>query len=183
MGDSFGLEHVLWFANNKDDAHEDPTFKRSRAHDYVAREVSAVRKGVGCSEVANFAKHLITGKGARNYLDYILAGTIPKAGRISLSPMLSFKGKLIGDLTVACINEEKFMLFGSGALQESHRRWFENHLHKDYVQYKNCSDEWHGMAISGPKSRELLSRICRDDVSAESLKFRDIRETLSLIHI
>jgi dimethylglycine dehydrogenase len=69
------------------------------------------------------------------------------------------------------------MLFGPGALQESHRRWFENHLPKDYVQYKNCSDEWHGMAISGPKSRELLSRICRDDVSAESLKFRDIRET------
>ena len=42
---------------------------------------------------------------------------------------------------------------------------------------KNCSDEWQGMAISGPKSRELLSRICREDVSAESLKFRDIRET------
>ena len=177
MGDSFGLEHVLWFAKNKDDAYEDPTFKRSRAHDYVAKEVSAVRNGVGCSEVANFAKHLITGKGARHYLDYILAGTIPKAGRIALSPMLSPKGKLIGDLTVACINEEKFMLFGSGALQESHRRWFENHLPEDDVQYKNCSDEWHGMAISGPKSRELLSRICRDDVSAESLKFRDIRET------
>ena len=177
MGDNFGLEQVLWFANNKDDAHEDPTFKRSRAHDYVAKEVSAVRNGVGCSEVANFSKHLITGKGARNYLGYILAGTIPKAGRIALSPMLSFKGKLIGDLTVACIKEEKFMLFGSGALQESHRRWFENYLPKDDVQYKNCSDELHGMAISGPKSRELLLRICRDDVSAKSLKFRDIRET------
>ena len=33
------------------------------------------------------------------------------------------------------------------------------------------------MAISGPQSRELLSRICRDDVAAESLKFRDIKET------
>jgi len=177
MGDSFGLEHVLWFAKNKDDANEDPTFQRSRAHNYVAKEVSAVRNGAGFSEVANFAKHLITGKGARHYLDYILAGAIPQAGRIALSPMLSPKGKLIGDLTVACINEEKFMLFASGALQESHRRWFENHLPEDDVQYKNCSDEWHGIAISGPKSRELLSRICRDDVSAESLKFRDIRET------
>ena len=65
MGDSFGLEHVLWFANSKEDAHEDPTFKRSRAHEYVAKEVKAVRNGVGCSEIANFAKHLITGKGAR----------------------------------------------------------------------------------------------------------------------
>jgi len=177
MGDSFGLEHALWFANNKDDAHEDPTFKRSRAHDYVAKEVSAVRNGVGCSEVANFSKHLITGKGARIYLDKILAGKIPKAGKISLSPVLSPQGKLIGDLTVACIHEEKFMLFGSGALQESHRRWFENFLPIEDVQFKNCSDEWHGVAISGPKSRELLSSICRENVSNNSLKFLDIRET------
>ena len=177
MEDSFGLEHALWFANNKDDAHEEPTFKRSRAHEYVAREVNAVRNAVGCSEVANFSKHRIIGSGARTYLDNILAGTIPKPGRISLSPMLSPKGMLIGDLTVACIDEEKFMLFGSGVLQESHRRWFENFLPEEKVEYKNCSDEFHGIAISGPQSRELLSRICRDDVAAESLKFRDIRET------
>ena len=177
MEDSFGLEHALWFANNKEDAHEEPTFKRSRAHEYVAREVNAVRNTVGCSEIANFSKHRIIGTGARAYLDKILAGTIPKPGRISLSPMLSPKGKLIGDLTVACIEEEKFMLFGSGVLQESHRRWFENFLPEEKVEYKNCSDEFHGMAISGPQSRELLSRICRDDVAAESLKFRDIRET------
>ena len=177
MEDSFGLEHALWFANNKEDAHEEPTFKRSRAHEYVAREVYAVRNAVGCSEVANFSKHRITGTGVRTYLDNILAGTIPKPGRISLSPMLSPKGRLIGDLTVACIDEEKFMLFGSGVLQESHRRWFENFLPEEKVEYKNCSDEFHGIAISGPQSRELLSRICRDDVAAESLKFRDIRET------
>ncbi len=177
MEDSFGLEHALWFANNKEDAHEEPTFKRSRAHEYVAREVYSVRNAVGCSEVANFSKHRITGTGVRTYLDNILAGTIPKPGRISLSPMLSPKGRLIGDLTVACIDEEKFMLFGSGVLQESHRRWFENFLPEEKVEYKNCSDEFHGIAISGPQSRELLSRICRDDVAAESLKFRDIRET------
>ena len=177
MEDSFGLEHALWFANNKDDAHEEPTFKRSRAHEYISREVNAVRNAVGCSEVANFSKHRITGTGARKYLDNILAGTIPRPGRISLSPMLSPKGRLIGDLTVACIDEEKFMLFGSGALQEFHRRWFENFLPEEEVEYKNFSDEFHGIAISGPQSRELLSRICRDDVAAESLKFRDIRET------
>ena len=59
MGDSFGMEHVLWFANNQKDAHEEPTFKRSRAHDYITKEVNAVRNEVGCIEIANFAKHLI----------------------------------------------------------------------------------------------------------------------------
>jgi dimethylglycine dehydrogenase len=177
MGDSFGLENALWFAKNQNDAHEEPTFKRSRSHDYVSKEVQAVRTAVGATEIANFAKHEFTGIGAKKFLDYILAGKIPRPGRIILTPMLTPKGKLYGDLTVACLNEEKFMLFGSGAAQEMHRRWFEKFLPKNGVVYKNRSDEYHGIAISGPNSRKLLSKICRDDVSNEAFKFRDVRET------
>ena len=177
MGDSFGLENALWFAKNENDAHEEPTFKRSRSHVYVSKEVQAVRTAVGATEIANFAKHEFTGIGAKKFLDYILAGKIPRPGRIILTPMLTPKGKLYGDLTVACLNEEKFMLFGSGVAQEMHRRWFEKFLPKNGVVYKNRSDEYHGIAISGPNSRKLLSKICRDDVSNEAFKFRDVRET------
>jgi len=177
MGDSFGLENALWFAKNEKDAHEEPTFKRSRSHNYIAEEVKAVRTAVGATEIANFAKHEFTGPKAREFLDYILAGNIPKPGRIILTPMLTFKGKLYGDLTVACLKENKFMLFGSGAAQEMHRRWFEKFLPKSGVIYKNRSDDFHGIAISGPNSRNLLSKICREDVSNKALKFRDTRET------
>ncbi len=177
MGDSFGLENVLWFADGPDDAHEEPTFRRSRAHDYVAAECKAVREAVGAIEIANFAKHEFKGPGARAFLDHILAGRVPKPGRLSLTPMLTPKGKLYGDLTVSCLGDEHFMLFGSGVAQEMHRRWFDKHLPENGVTYRNRSDEFHGIAISGPSSRELLSRICRDDVSAEALKFRDIRQT------
>jgi dimethylglycine dehydrogenase len=69
------------------------------------------------------------------------------------------------------------MIFGSGAVQDMHRRWIENLLPKEGVTYKNRSDDYHGLAISGPKSRELLSKICRDDVSKDSFKFRDTRDT------
>ncbi len=177
MGDSFGLENALWFAKNPKDAHEEPTFKRSRSHSYIAEEVKAVRNSVGAIEIANFAKHEFTGKGARKFLDYILAGRIPKPGRIILTPMLTPRGKLYGDLTVACLNEEKFMIFGSGAAQEMHRRWFEKFLPNNEVNYKNRSDDFHGIAISGPNSRKLLSKICRDDVSEKMFKFRDTKET------
>jgi dimethylglycine dehydrogenase len=177
MGDSFGLENALWFAKNEKDAHEEPTFKRSRSHNYIAEEVKAVRTAVGATEIANFAKHEFTGVRARKFLDYILAGRIPKPGRIILTPMLTPKGKLYGDLTISCLNEEKFMLFGSGAAQEMHRRWFEKFLPKNGVVYKNRSDDFHGIAISGPNSRKLLSKICKDDVSNEAFKFRDTKET------
>lgn len=174
-GDSFGLEHALWFADGADDAHEEPGFKRSRAHDYIGREVEAVRSSVGMIEIANFAKHSIRGVDARRFLERVMAGRIPGPGRISLSPMLSPKGKLYGDLTVACLGEQEFKIFGSGAAQEMHRRWFESHLDGYDLQYRNESSRYHGIGLSGPRARELLARISRDDVSAGALKFRDIR--------
>ena len=177
MGDSFGLEHALWFADGPEDAHEEPTFNRSRAHDYVGSECKAVREAVGAIEIANFAKHEFRGEGARAYLDHVLAGRVPKPGRLMLTPMLTPKGKLYGDLTVACLAEDHFMLFGSGAMQEAHRRWFEQSLPQSGVEYNNRSDEFHGIAISGPNSRQLLQQICRDDVSNDGMKFLDIRQT------
>ncbi|PCH66275.1 MAG: glycine cleavage system protein T [Rhodobacteraceae bacterium] len=188
MGQGFGLENALWFADGPEDAFEAPTFQRNRSFDYVAREVKSVREDVGGIEIANFAKHEFKGPGAREYLNRVLAGYVPKVGRVTLTPMLTPKGRLYGDLTVACLGEDHFMLFGSGAMQEAHRRWFEADLPGGVasevpsdvasdVAYENVSDDWHGIAISGPKSRDLLDRITRDDVSGEAFKFRDIRQT------
>ncbi|MDX1784635.1 MAG: FAD-dependent oxidoreductase [Roseovarius sp.] len=176
MDQGFGLENALWFADGPDDAHEAPTFERNRSFDYVAREVKAVREAVGAIEIANFAKHEVKGPGARAFLDTILAGYVPKPGRLTLTPMLTEKGKLYGDLTVACLGDEHFMLFGSGAMQEAHRRWFEARL-PEAVSYRNVSDDWHGIALSGPKSRALLQAITRKDVSAEAFRFRDLDQT------
>ena len=176
--DSFGLENALWFAASPEDAYEEPTFHRSRSHGYVAKEVEAVRASVGASEVANFANHKFTGKGAKAFLNKVLAGRIPGPGRVNLTPMLLESGKLNGDLTVACIDEETFYLFGSSVAQNMHLRWFEMHLEGvQDVLYQNMTDDFHGIAISGPNSRELLSRLTREDVSSEALKFRDIKDT------
>ena len=176
--DSFGLENVLWFASSPEDAYEEPTFHRSRSHEYVAKEVEAVRASVGASEVANFANHNFTGKGAKAFLKKVLAGRIPRPGRVNLTPMLLESGKLNGDLTVACIDDETYYLFGSSVAQNMHLRWFGMHLEgvQDVV-YQNMTDDFHGIAISGPNSRELLSRLTREDVSSEAFKFRDIRDT------
>lgn len=176
MGASFGLEHVLWHAGAKQNAHETPTLRRSNAFPFVAEEVRAVRERVGAIEIANFAQHEFRGAGARAFLDTLLAAKLPQPGRLALTPMLSASGRLRGDLSVACVDDETFLLIGSGAAQEMHRRWFESHLHgaRD-VHYRNASDEYHGIGIAGPNARELLSRITREDVSNDALRFRDVR--------
>ncbi|MDX1424567.1 MAG: FAD-dependent oxidoreductase, partial [Kiloniellales bacterium] len=178
MGAAFGLEHALWFADSPEAARETPTFRRSNAFPFVAEECRAVREGVGAIEIANFAKHEIRGPGAEAFLDRLAANRLPREGRLALTPLLTPKGKLYGDLTVARLGDERFLVFGSGAAQEMHRRWFELHLPERGVAYRNRSDELHGISIAGPRSRELLARLTRDDVSAAAFKFRDIRHTV-----
>ncbi|MEM7071303.1 MAG: aminomethyltransferase family protein, partial [Pseudomonadota bacterium] len=87
----------------------------------------------------------------------------------------SDQGRLLGDLSVGCFDDEHFMLFGSGAQGDAHRRWFEQ-FDQALDCYQNVSDNWHGLALSGPKSRALLSEITDVDVSGEAFSFKQIRQ-------
>ena len=175
FGVGFGVEHALYFAPKNTDPAEQLSFRRSNAFPAVAEECHAVRSGVGLLEISNFAKYEISGPGAEAYLDKLLANRLPTTGRIALSPMLKLDGKLIGDLTVARAGPEIFYIFGSGAYEGVHRRWFEQHMPASGVQLRSLASEWTGFAIAGPKSRELLSRLVWDDVSNEAFPFLSFR--------
>ena len=170
-GQQFGLEVVNYYAQGDEPTFEQPTFRRSNAFKATAREVKAVRSAVGINEVQNFGKFAVTGKDARNWLNTIMAGRIPVAGRMSLTPMLSPKGRLMGDFTVSCLDENNFQLTASYGAQEIHYRWFMKNLKGD-VRVRNVSDRRTGFQIAGPKSRELLSLCTRFDVA--SVKFLDV---------
>ncbi len=174
FGAQFGIEVANYFALDGEPRFETPSFRRSNAWDATAQEVNAVRTAVGINEIHNFGKYFITGTDARGWLDRIMAGRIPKQGRISLTPMLSVKGKLLGDFTVTCLSETKFQLTASFGMQAIHMRWFLQQLDGD-VQIENVSTKRIGFQIAGPNARELLSRCTRADVSGEAFKFMDAK--------
>ena len=173
-GQQFGLEVVNYFAPEGEPRFETPTFRRSNAWDATQAEVMAVRNGVGINELANFGKYRVTGPRARAWLDRIMAGLIPKPGRLSLTPMLAESGKIMGDFTVSCLSEAEFQLTASYGAQGWHMRWFDRHR-EDGVRVENISDTRTGFQIAGPKARELLSRVTRADVGSEALRFMDVR--------
>tara|TARA_R110002033_G_scaffold14896_10_gene43055 strand:- start:1193 stop:3610 length:2418 start_codon:yes stop_codon:yes gene_type:complete len=171
-GQQYGLEVVNYFAQEGEPSFETPSFRRSDAFDATAREVRGVRGGVGINEVHNFGKYRVTGPRARAWLDRIMAGRVPQPGRLSLTPMLSDKGKLIGDFTISCLSAEEFQLTASYGSQNYHFRWFSNHL-EDGVHVENISDTRTGFQIAGPKARAVLAACTRTDIS--EMKFRDVR--------
>ena len=174
-GAQFGLEVPNYFAQTGEPDFETPSFRRSNAWDAVRREVKAVRSGVGINEVHNFSKFLVSGTGARAWLDRIMAGRIPQVGRLSLTPMLSPKGKLIGDFTVSCIREGLFQLTASYGSQAYHQRWFEENMAPG-VTLQNISDQRTGFQIAGPKAAEVLQSCTT--VNVAEIKFLDVIELM-----
>jgi dimethylglycine dehydrogenase len=172
-GAQFGLEVPNYFAQANEPRYETPSFRRSNAWEATKREVMAVRDNVGINEVHNFGKYRITGRDVRAWLDRIMAGRIPKPGRLSLTPMLSHKGRLIGDFTVSCVSETDFRLTASYGSQAYHMRWFLQNQTGD-VQIENISDTVNGFQLAGPNAAKVLQAVTRSDVSA--MKFMDVRE-------
>ena len=170
-GQQFGLEVPNYFAQGDEPRYETPSFRRSDAFDATGREVRAVRTAVGINEVQNFGKYLISGAGARAWLDRVMAGRVPAKGRLSLTPMLSPKGRLIGDFTISCLEEELFQLTASYGAQDFHSRWFEQNSDPD-VRIENISDRRTGFQIAGPLAREVLQACTLDDVGA--MRFLDV---------
>ncbi|MCH2076537.1 MAG: FAD-dependent oxidoreductase [Rhodobacteraceae bacterium] len=177
-GQQFGLEVPNYFAALGEPLYEAPSFRRSNAWDATAREVAAVREAVGINEVHNFGKYRVTGKGAQAWLGRVMAGRLPKPGRLSLTPMLSEQGKLIGDFTISCLDQDTYQLTASYGAQDIHMRWFERHAAPD-VNVENVSDTLNGFQIAGPMAREVLSKVTREAVD---LRFLDVRRmTIGMI--
>lgn len=176
FGAAYGLEQALWYA--PDGVSDVFSWRRSTDFEHVGAEVKAVREGVGLTETSGFAKYEITGKGAAEWLDRLLACQIPAIGRMTLAPMLKENGKVIGDFTLARLAEDRFLIIGSGIAENYHLRWFNSYLPQDgSVNITSCGLGLTGLSIAGLRAREVLAAITDDDVSNDHFRFMDIRET------
>jgi dimethylglycine dehydrogenase len=174
FGVSYGLEVPLFFASPSEPSTEDPTLRRSNAFPRVRLECQVVRSAVGVLDISSFAKYDVIGPCAASALDKLLAGRLPAVNRIGLTPMLAPSGRLVGDLTTMRLAEDHFRICGSGQLQTWHMRWFAEHLTQDGIQIRNVTDDYGGLAIIGPRSRELLSHIAGTEVSNSALPFMSL---------
>jgi dimethylglycine dehydrogenase len=71
---------------------------------------------------------------------------------------------------------KKWMIFGSGIAEEYHMRWFERHLPTDgSVRIRARGAGLTGLAIAGPRARDLLAKATGADVSNAAFPFMAIR--------
>ena len=177
MGATFGLENALWFAPAGVAPTETPTYRRSEAFPVVRAECRAVRAAVGLYETSNYGKYEVVGRGARAWLDRVFACRIPRPGRVCLAPMLNPAGRIVGDLSMACLADDRFMIVGSGFAEEFHLRWFWAAQPPSDVWVRSVAGTLCGVSIAGPRARELVQQLVRIDLGAQAFRLFQVCET------
>ena len=177
FGLNYGWEHQLWFAGRGVEARESYGFERQDWFAPVGDECRALRAGVGIIDVSNFAKYRVQGAGAAAWLDQVVANRIPtEAGRSCLTPLLGVRGGIAGDFTVTKVDDNHFLIIGSGMAERYHVRFFNMVPRPSTVRFESLTDTNAGFNVAGPKSRELLQRLTNADLSNDAFRFMRSRQ-------
>lgn len=113
MGFSSGWEIPLWFAAPGETADYKPSFNRTNWQLEQGREYDIVTKKVGVVDLSSFGKFTVSGPDSRRFLDYAVAGTVPKPGRTSLVHLLTPRGKVYAELTITSTGQDRYTQFPS----------------------------------------------------------------------
>ncbi|CAN5621565.1 hypothetical protein BH20CHL7_BH20CHL7_02180 [soil metagenome] len=130
------------------------------------------------TEISNYAKYRVTGRGAEAWLSSLLTQRMPAPGRISRTAMRNDQGRIVGEFTVArASGADEFHLFGSLPAEVHHSRWFLRHLPEDgSVRFEVLGLGLVGLSVAGPRSRNVLQAVAPDlDLSTEAFPFMTFR--------
>ncbi|MFO1123117.1 MAG: sarcosine oxidase subunit alpha family protein [Hyphomicrobiales bacterium] len=126
------------------------------------REMELVRKDVGLADVSTLGKIDVQGPDAAEFLNRVYVNGFARlpVGKVRYGVMLNDDGVVLDDGTTARMSETQFYMTTTTAQAGEVMSWLEYLLQCHWtdlkVQVASLTDQWAGMAVSGPKSREAL---------------------------
>ena len=168
-----GWERAFWFdrAGRHDEGWHNPGHLSLRDdepwRETVRMECEAVRDRVGVMDHGGFTRYEVHGPGATAFLERVFCGTMPRVGRVKLSYMLTPKGMIRSEATVARLDEHCYLLCGPTLAERRDFDWLAGLLPPDgSVTLGMGSAHDAALMVMGPKSRALLSKLTTADLSA-----------------
>ena len=171
-------EKVLWNENHSKPLAdgrivEKNSFRRSNFFEHVGNECKHVTEKVGLLDMSAFAKCIVKGPGAEEWLEYIFANKMPKTiGRISLVHMLTLNGGVRSEYTVYKTGPQSYYLVSAGAFETHDHDYLFKLLPKDgSVSVQRVTTQTGVLVLAGPRSRDLLQKLTDTDLSNDSFKW------------
>jgi 4-methylaminobutanoate oxidase (formaldehyde-forming) len=177
FGEKLGWERPNWFADLA--AGEVPvdrySYQRPGWWGAVRREHQAAREAAVLIDQTSFAKFTLKGPDAAKALSRIAAGRVERApGALTYTQMLNRKGGIECDLTVARVAEDEFYIVTGTGFATHDFDWITRHLQGD-CRLTDVTSGYSALSLMGPEAREILSRLCPDDLSNEGFPFGTVK--------
>ena len=173
FGEIGGWERALWFdRHGRHDAGRHDPGRLSLRDDEPWREAArveceAVRDRVGVMDHGGFSKYEVHGPGATAYLERVFCGAMPRVGRVRLSYMLTPKGMIWSEATIARLGESRYLLCGPTLAARRDFDWLARCMPSDgSVALGMGSAHDAALMVMGPESRTVLSKLTDADLSA-----------------
>ena len=151
--------------------------------DAINREALQVRRAVGVVDVSTLGKIEVRGRDAGEFLHRVYINRIRnlRVGRCRYAFMLREDGFVLDDGTVTRVREDEYYVTtgtGHAGVVMSHLERYAQTVWPDLdVHLTSVTDQWAGVAVAGPRSRDLLAAACDGaDVSNEALPFMGCME-------
>ena len=147
--------------------HDSRSFRRGDWWKYAQEEAQAVREGVGLIDATAFAKHLVRGPGATQFLDWFTCNKLPRVGRINLTYALTSAGTTRTEYTIVRIAEDEYYLVSAGAWTAYDADFLTKAVEDKrdefgWIDVQNVTSQWGVFALAGPKSRDVLRELIVD---------------------
>ena len=132
----------------------------------IVDEHQAVRNAVGMFDISHMGQFVISGNGARDWLNTMLTNNAAKldVGQGQYTFLLNDNGGVIDDLIVYRIGDAKFLLVVNAAKVEEDFVWLEGHRQDADATLKNRSADFGGVAIQGPLVVDLFHELLGEGV-------------------
>ncbi len=147
------------------------------------KEMELVRQNVGLADVSTLGKIDIQGPDAAEFLNRVYVNGFAKlpVGRARYGVMLNDDGVVLDDGTTSRISETQFYMTTTTAQAGEVMSWLEFLLQMHWtdldVHVTSLTDEWGGMALSGPNARRALQlAFPQVDVSTEALPYMGVMD-------
>ena len=152
---------------------EKNSFRRSNYFDFVGDECRHVHEHVGVLDMSAFSKATVSGRGAEEWLNSIVANNVPKGvGRIGLCHMLSLNGGVRAEFTIYKRAENSYYLVFAGASERHDWDYLTKLAPNDgSVTLQKITTQMGVLVLAGPKSRDVLQKLTDTDLSNHNFKW------------
>ncbi len=178
FGSKMGWERANFFAPPGNAPVIDYAWGKQNWQPWSSAEQRAARTAVAVFDQTSFSKYLLTGRDAEQVLQYLCTADIAvPPGRTVYTGMLNSRGTYEADITVTRLKPDEFLLVSSAATTERDIDHITRRIPaRCHAALVDVTSAYAVYGVMGPRSRELLSRLSRADLSDEAFPFGSSRE-------